>query len=101
MINIININKDKAFDYISKEFDIDKQILIDECCFYNDLNEVFEYIYLDENDNYSDYINTIRMMAQVTIEEMQEIGANNIAEYLALTWDWLYITPYGYVKING
>lgn len=101
MTNIIEFNKEKAYEYFAKEnseFNVTVEDLEHNGEFYDNLHDVFEWIYEDESNSVEELEETIDLLAEVTVEQMRDAGVGTAAEYLAITWENLHVTPYGYVK---
>lgn len=92
----VELNMEKAFKwYANKEGLAIEEV---ECFpFFSDLQEVFEYIYIDENDSHQESIDVIRMLATMDIRKVIESETSTLAEYIALDWERLERTPYGYI----
>lgn len=99
-ITINKLNEEKARTWYAEKHGL-SEIQKEDLNFFTNLEEVFEYVYLDDRDSHQDTINTLRQISNIDVNSIIEAGAKNIAEYLALSWGWLEITPYGYIGINS
>ena len=98
-VEFIELNEGKAHEWYANQ----EGLSIDEVGFYpffNNLQEVFQYVYVDENDSHQDTIDMLNKVSSMDITQIAESGAKTIAEYLALDWERLRATPYGYIAIE-
>lgn len=87
-VNIVRLDKQKAIEYVQNFYGSNGQ---DHWTFFNNIDEVFEYLSLQKGA-IKLYFNTTKY---VTAEDLKFVGAKNIAEYFVLVQEGIYITPYG------
>lgn len=98
-IEIIELNEEKAKQWYAEKENLSFDDVVDYP-FFDSLNSIFEWVYLDENDSHQDTINTAKYLASIDVNEVVKSGANTIAEYLALSWERTTLTPYGYLVVE-
>ena len=98
-VEIFELNSDKAKEWYANEEGLTVEE-VEDYPFFKNLEEVFEWVYLDENDSHQDVIDTCKWISNIDIQKVVEAGANSIAEYLALEWERLRATPYGYLAVE-
>lgn len=72
-----------------------------ETGFFESFKEAFDWLYIDENDTCTDLYNIIDMLADIEVDDMKEIGANNVVEYAVLNHENMYVTNYGIIHMIG
>lgn len=101
MTNIVELNKDKAIEWYVKNEGIElDEYEKDEIILFSTLSEVFEYVYTDEADSVGDVHSVLMEAVNVDVHDVVTARANTVAEYLALQWERLVVTPYGYIAIQ-
>lgn len=98
-INIIELDEEKAKTWYVQKHGLsyeEKEDLI----YFNNYQEVLEWVYLDENNKHDDTIKIVRMISDIDVTKVVETGAKTIAEYLALQWERLEFTSYGFIASN-
>lgn len=90
------LNIEKAFKFVAKKENINvEELELNNVTFFADLRNVFEYVYTEDNDY---RINDLTDIIQsITVDDMKKENVDNVIDYLAITWEHLTITPYGYV----
>jgi hypothetical protein len=96
------MDKRKAAEMVAEMVGLEFGYVLEASNFFNSFDEAFNWIYLSEHNYELNQQDLIKQLSSVTIEQMQEVGANTPAEYMVLDHDHTYITTEGiaYLRIT-
>lgn len=63
----------------------------------NEIEAVFQWIFVDEADTWEDVLALVDEMSTVSLEDLKNVGAKNVKEYMVFTHENVCKTPYGLV----
>lgn len=96
-VSIEFFNVELAYEFIAKKLDLTVQDVKKESIYFESLQKVFDYLYMDNSNSETDYKYIIDSLAVITAVDMTRICVSTPAEYMAFQWNKLHPTPYGYV----
>lgn len=74
-----------------------KQHVEDQARYFDDIDEMFNYIYLDENYGRPELIDTILELVGIRIEDLKNSKSDTVMEHVVSIHSNVYTTPYGYI----
>src|SRR3954469_5214729 len=96
------MDKRKAAEMVADMVGLEFGYVLEAANYFNSLDEAFAWVYLSGHDYELSQQELIKKLSSVTIEQMQEVGANTPAEYMVLDHDHTYTTTEGvtYLRIT-
>ncbi|WP_338469564.1 hypothetical protein R4Z10_12110 [Niallia sp. XMNu-256] len=97
------MSKVEELELVADMVGLEPGYVMQEANYFSTIEEAFHWLYLSEENPLRPYNKEelINVMASITIEQMQELDANTVVEYMVLNDDHTYLTKTGvaYLRI--
>ncbi|WP_428908432.1 hypothetical protein [Niallia sp. Krafla_26] len=97
-------SKVEELTLVAEMVDLEPEYVIRSADYFNSIEEAFNWLYVSEENPLRPYSKEklIEVMASITIEQMEELNAKSVVEYMVLDDLHTYITKNGvaYLRIQ-
>lgn len=98
------MSKVEELELLAEMVDLEPEYVKREATYFTSKEQAFHWIYLSEENPVKPYTKEelIKVMASITVEDMQDLKANSVMEYMLLDDVHTYITKSGvaYLRIQ-
>ncbi len=98
------MGKIEELELVAEMVDLEPEYVIKEASYFSSKEKAFHWIFLSEENPVKPYSKEqlIEVMASITVEDMQDLKANSVIEYMLLDDVHTYITKSGvaYLRIQ-
>jgi hypothetical protein len=100
----MGMSKVEELELVADMVGLELGYVVEAADYFTSIDEAFHWIYLSEDNPLRPYSKEelIRVLASITVEDMQELDANSVAEYMVKEDKDTYITKSGvaYLRIQ-